>query len=341
MDAIWWITTHLAPERCTSDKFFYDAMESQSEYGLPVIYKAFDPGKAWHWDDRGRILDYLFATHGQGARVLDFGPGDGWPSLPVAPFAGEVVGVDASARRVQVCAGNAARMGINNARFVHIPAVGPLPFEDESFDGVMAATSIEQTPDPREALREIYRVLRPGGRLRMDYEGLGCYRGGKEREAWLLDMGEECRLIIYDRHIEEERADQYGLDLEMPAGEAALSLTSRAGATAASEEMAVGIEHVTPDALDALRPVITGAWVCTLSHPSGATYARWLREIGFSVVRPTHNGGHFARKLFGSMLPEDRPTSLEGVTELLSPLVQVVVEMPAPIEMDPMITAVK
>ena len=78
-----------------------------------------------------------------------------------------------------------------------------------------------------------------------------------------------------------------------------------------------------------------------MSHPSGATYARWLREIGFSVVRPTHNGGHFARKLFGSMLPEDRPTSLEGVTELLSPLVQVVVEMPAPIEMDPMITAVK
>jgi len=337
VDAIQWITAHLAPERCTSDKFFYDAMESQSEYGLPVIYKAFDPEKAWHWDDRGRILDYLFATRGRGARLLDFGPGDGWPSLPVAPFAGEVVGVDASARRVEVCAGNAARMGITNARFVHIPASGPLPFEDESFDGVMAATSIEQTPDPREALREIYRVLRPGGRLRMDYEGLGCYRGGKEREAWLLDMGDECRLIIYDRHIEEERADQYGLDLAMPAGEAVSALTGEAGASA----RAVGIEHVTPGALDALRPAITAAWVCTLSHPSGATYVRWLREIGFSVVQPTHNGGRFARELFGSMLPRDRPASLEGVTDLLCPLVQVVVEMPAPVELDPMITAIK
>ena len=337
MDVIQWITAHLAPERCTSDKFFYDAMESQSEYGLPVIYKAFDPEKAWHWDDRGRILDYLFATRGRGARLLDFGPGDGWPSLPVAPFAGEVVGVDASARRVEVCAGNAARMGITNARFVHIPASGPLPFEDESFDGVMAATSIEQTPDPREALREIYRVLRPGGRLRMDYEGLAYYRGGKEREVWLLDMGEACRLIIYDRHIEQEGADEYGLDLSMPVGDVASALTGGASASA----RAVGIEHVTPGALDALRPAITAAWVCTLSHPSGATYVRWLREIGFSVVQPTHNGGRFARELFGSMLPRDRPASLEGVTDLLCPLVQVVVEMPAPVELDPMITAIK
>ncbi len=302
-----------------------------------MIYKAFDPEKAWHWDDRGRILDYLFATRGRGARLLDFGPGDGWPSLPVAPFAGEVVGVDASARRVEVCAGNAARMGITNARFVHIPASGPLPFEDESFDGVMAATSIEQTPDPREALREIYRVLRPGGRLRMDYEGLAYYRGGKEREVWLLDMGEACRLIIYDRHIEQEGADEYGLDLSMPVGDVASALTGGASASA----RAVGIEHVTPGALDALRPAITAAWVCTLSHPSGATYVRWLREIGFSVVQPTHNGGRFARELFGNMLPRDRPASLEGVTDLLSPLVQVVVEMPAPVELDPMITAVK
>lgn len=337
MDTVEWAQAHLAPVRCTSDKFFYDAMESQSDYGLPVIYKEFDPGKAWHWDDRGRILDYLFAVHGQGARLLDFGPGDGWPSLPVAPFAREVVGVDASARRVEVCACNAARMGITNAKFVCVPAAGPLPFDDESFDGVMAAASIEQTPDPRETLREIYRVLRPGGRLRMDYEGLGYYRGGKERDVWLLDMGETCRLIIYDRHIQEERADQYGVDLAMPAGEVASVLTGEAGASA----RAVGIEHATPDALDALRSAITGALVCTLSHPSGATYSRWLREIGFSVVRPTHSGGQFARRLFDRMLPEDRPTSLEGVTHLLGPLVQVVVEMPAPAEMDPMITAVK
>ena len=32
--------------------------------------------------------------------LLDFGPGDGWPSLLLAPMADEVVGVDASRRRV-------------------------------------------------------------------------------------------------------------------------------------------------------------------------------------------------------------------------------------------------
>lgn len=57
-----------------------------------------------------------------------------------------------------------------------LASLSAVAFEDGSFDGVMAATSIEQTPDPREALRKIYRVLRPGGHLRLDYEGLGYYR---------------------------------------------------------------------------------------------------------------------------------------------------------------------
>ncbi|MDK2930882.1 MAG: arsenite methyltransferase [Bacillota bacterium] len=70
----------------------------------------------WHWIDRGQILDFLFATRGEGKRLLDFGPGDGWPSLGVARLAGEVVGVDASARRVEVCVENARCLGISKWR---------------------------------------------------------------------------------------------------------------------------------------------------------------------------------------------------------------------------------
>ncbi len=44
------------------------------------------------------------------------------------------------------------------------PPGEPLPFEDASFDGVTAGSSIEQTPDAKATLAELCRVLKPGGR---------------------------------------------------------------------------------------------------------------------------------------------------------------------------------
>ena len=160
VDVLEWIRETLKPVPCTSEELVYNDMDSQSEQSLPVVYQPFDPNKRSHWDDRGHILDYLLSTEGEEKRLLDFGPGDGWPSLGVAPFAEEAVGVDASLRRVQVCTENARRLGISNARFIHVAPGNALPFESETFDGVMAASSVEQTPDPKFTLRELFRAVK-------------------------------------------------------------------------------------------------------------------------------------------------------------------------------------
>lgn len=76
-------------------------------------------------------------------------------------------------------------------------------------------------------------------------------------------------------------------------------------------------------------------------HPSGRTLTGWLKEIGFSDVLPTHSGGAFARRLYDRFHEHERPSDLESVDALLEPLVGIAVEMAAPIESDPMITAVK
>jgi SAM-dependent methyltransferase len=338
MDLIDWIFETLRPEDCNSETFFYDQMESQSGYCLPVIYQPFNASDRSHWNDRGSMFDFLFSTQGERKRLLDFGPGDGWPSLIVAPFAREVVGVDGSQRRVRVCSENAARLGLGNVRFEYVTPGCTLPFPDNSFDGILAATSVEQTADPRATLCELFRVLRPGGRLRIAYESLGVYRDGQEREINIDPVDEKtCRVTVYDRHIDQEQAHMFRLDLTIPEQKARKLLFQDDSHTVRNE--------IDPSQLVNLRQYTREALTCTLTHPSGKTFARWLSEIGFQEVLPTHSGAWFAGQLFDQIPLEQRPKDMQGVDTLLQPLIKVVVQMPAPLKSkhgwDPMITAVK
>lgn len=334
MDVFEWIETNFQPEPCTTDRLIYDDMESQSGRSLPVIYLPFDANQRWHWRDRGSILDFLFSVEGVGKQVLDFGPGDGWPSLLVAPFVDEVVGVDGSERRVAVCQENAARMGIRNARFVHVPPGSPLPFDSESFDGVMAASSIEQTPDPRWTLSELYRILRPGGRLRVDYEALNRYRGGFEKDVWSFGLDQDrCRLILYNRDIQAERCVQYGLTIRMPVEELQELLSGSGNPLA--------FDHIGEPLLDRIAGLVEKARVATTHHPSGKTLAAWMQEVGFREVLPTQSGKWAAGEYFDQCPAEQRPTDIGEVDDILIPLVKKAIRTPAPLDQDPMITAIK
>lgn len=207
MDIINWIEEKLRPKLCTSEEFIYNEMDSQSGYSLPIIYQPFDGIKKSHWADRGSLFDYLYTINGEEKTLLDFGPGDGWPSLIIAPYVKKVIGLDSSIRRVEVCTENARRLGITNAKFLNYSAGTALPFEENSFDGIMAASSIEQTPNPKATLKELFRVLKPGGRLRIDYEAMSRYRAGREKDVWIAKLNDDlCKLILYIRNIEEEYA---------------------------------------------------------------------------------------------------------------------------------------
>jgi len=334
-----WMEAQLSCRACNSEEFFYDEMESQSGFCLPLIYQPFDTARREHWRDRGALFDFLYAVQGEGKRLLDFGPGDGWPSLIVAPYAAEVVGVDGSPKRVAVCTANAARLGIANARFVHVPPGSPLPFPDDFFDGVMAASSIEQTPDPRFVLRELWRVLKPGGRLRMHYEGLGYYAGAQECVAELEARSDaSCSLVVYERHVREEyaRMARLGLSMSLPEAQAALP---------ANLTPAALYRRLTPARLEQLRCHVMEPRACRLSHPSGRTWLRWLQSAGFGQAQTTYEGARFAGQLFDRIPPDKRPADMAGVDDLLCPVVQIVVQMPTPSQLprpwDPMITAVK
>jgi ubiquinone/menaquinone biosynthesis C-methylase UbiE len=99
---------------------------------------------------------------GRGARVLDLGCGAGHVSFNVAPRAGEVVAYDLSAEMLAVVARAAAERGLGNIA-TRQGAVEHLPFPEASFDCVLSRYSAHHWRDVEAALREVSRVLKPGG----------------------------------------------------------------------------------------------------------------------------------------------------------------------------------
>ena len=332
MNIIKRIEKEFTPRNCSSDQFMYDYMESQSNQLLPIIYQPFDITKRSHWSDRGYILDYACSA-GSGT-ILDYGPGDGWPSLPVASFARHIIGVDSSLKRIETCRENARRLQISNVEFVHVPAGQDLPFDNATFNGVMAASSIEQSPDPFTSLRELYRVLKPGGTLRMYYESLESYRGEKEKEpvVWETSRG-SLRLDIYDRHIDDELAVLYGNEfkLKLPALKKLLDVT---------ENACLDLELV-ENKFDLIKPYINVVLRCRLSQPSALTWSLWLKDVGFRKIKHTRSGGDYLYWIYAIINSGDRPDNLAAFDSRFKRSVQEIIEDEISPASNTMITAVK
>jgi ubiquinone/menaquinone biosynthesis C-methylase UbiE len=98
-----------------------------------------------------------------GGSVLEVAPGPGYLAIELArlgPY--RVVGLDISRSFVQMAAENAARAGVAVA-FLH-GNVAAMPFEPDSFDFLVCRAAFKNFSDPVQALREMHRVLRPGGK---------------------------------------------------------------------------------------------------------------------------------------------------------------------------------
>ena len=99
-----------------------------------------------------------------GARVLDCAAGTGQFSLAAAERAASVLCTDLSEAMLERAERKARRKSLENLRFARRD-VTALPDPNGSFDAVIAANVLHLLPAPEQAVRELWRVTAPGGRL--------------------------------------------------------------------------------------------------------------------------------------------------------------------------------
>ncbi len=103
----------------------------------------------------------------EGEVVLDLGSGAGFDAFLAAKVVGDrgkVIGVDMTEEMLEKARVNAKKGGYKNVEF-RLGEIENLPVEDNSIDVVISNCVINLSPDKEKVFKEVYRVLRPNGRM--------------------------------------------------------------------------------------------------------------------------------------------------------------------------------
>jgi ubiquinone/menaquinone biosynthesis C-methylase UbiE len=114
---------------------------------------------------RERLREILTPTAGE--RLLEVGPGTGYYTLPVAGWVapgGRLDVLDLQQEMLDHTLRRAREHGIDNITAT-LSDARELPYADNSFDGAYLVTVLGEIPDQDAALRELARVVKPGGRI--------------------------------------------------------------------------------------------------------------------------------------------------------------------------------
>jgi ubiquinone/menaquinone biosynthesis C-methylase UbiE len=148
-------------------------------YGWDLAAALYEP--LWR-DQLAPAQKHLMVCAGlaPGERVLDVACGTGMVALDagarVSP-GGQVVGIDLSGRMIEMARQRAQRERSANVRFERMDAES-LVLPDGSFDVALCALGLMYLPSPEQAVLEMNRILRPGGRI-----GLAVW-GERSRCGW-------------------------------------------------------------------------------------------------------------------------------------------------------------
>ncbi len=152
--------------------------ELEPEASTTEVYDAaaelFDHPVLTFWGDAGRgTVDCLDLSPGM--QVLDVAAGSGSSALAAAEVVGpggHVVAADLSVNLLELAARKAVARGLGNVEVV-VGDMTDLGYPDGSFDAVVCVFGIFFLPDMVQGVAELWRMVRPGGRLAITTFGPG------------------------------------------------------------------------------------------------------------------------------------------------------------------------
>ena len=122
------------------------------------LHRAYAPGRTWE------ALAHSFVSLTQLGVCVDVGAGDGSMIALLAPQAEELVCVDPSPAMIAAGEAHIHEHGFDNVRYAQ--ATGEkLPLENDSCDTILFLQSLQYVHEPKLAIEESIRILKPGGRL--------------------------------------------------------------------------------------------------------------------------------------------------------------------------------
>jgi SAM-dependent methyltransferase len=149
-----------------------------------------------------------FAGLRPGEVVVDLGCGGGLDVLLAAARVGptgKAIGIDMTPEMIERARRNSLRQGVSNVEF-HLATIDQLPLPDSSVDCLISNCVINLAPDKPAVFREMFRVLKPGGRVAVSDIALkkslpdclgrdilayvGCIAGAVLVEDYLRDLEE-------------------------------------------------------------------------------------------------------------------------------------------------------
>jgi ubiquinone/menaquinone biosynthesis C-methylase UbiE len=170
-----------------------DPLQKAKEKAAASYYAAadhFDAEPLSFWDLIGKRTVTNLKLQA-GAKVLDVGCGTGASALPAAQVVGKdgfVVGVDLAARLLDRARSKAMASNLDNVEF-RVADMTALNYPDGSFDAVVSVFSIFFVPDMEGLVRELWRMVRPGGKLAVTTWGPRIFEPAYSR--WLAAVGRE------------------------------------------------------------------------------------------------------------------------------------------------------
>lgn len=150
----------------------------------------------------------VFAELKPGETALDLGSGGGIDVLMASRHVGEagkVYGLDMTDEMLKLANANKAKMGVKNVEFLK-GFIEDIPLPDGAVDVVMSNCVINLSDDKPKALKEAYRVLKPGGRLAVaDITAIKPYPDSLKQQAdlWCSCISGALPVDEYRRFLEQ------------------------------------------------------------------------------------------------------------------------------------------